>query len=222
MDRHRDRAGFPAREERGGIVVARRAQHRDPRFVQVVGTVEQRSGESRRIRVELRIRPGPGPIDDGRPIAEGSHTRAEIVHCETPPSASASLPTRSKNYSANSTVPAAGRCKAIAALCSSAFVCRWRAQGCRRGGQRWHTRLHRPAPTARPAGPVVPPGKESDDVGARAPSPEEPLRVGGRTPRARPADDASRERRAAPRRGGQRDGHDCDDVSATMPTRPNR
>ena len=65
------------------VVVARRAQHRDPRLVQVVGTVEQRSGKSRRVRVELRIRPGPGQIDDGRPIAEGSHARAEIVHCET-------------------------------------------------------------------------------------------------------------------------------------------
>ena len=97
MDRHRDRAGFPAREERGDIVVARRAQHRDPRLVQVVGTVEQRAGESRRIRVELPIRPGPGQIDNRPPIAEGSHPRAEIVHCETPPSASASLPTRSKN-----------------------------------------------------------------------------------------------------------------------------
>ena len=83
MDRHHDRAGFPAREERGDVVVARRAQHCDPRLMQVDRTVEQRACESRRIRVELRIRPGPGPIDDGRPIAERPHARTEIVHCET-------------------------------------------------------------------------------------------------------------------------------------------
>ena len=53
---------------------------------------------------------------------------------------------------------------------------RRRSQG-RRRRKRRHRGVHRLAPRPRPAGPAVPPGQGGDGVGARGPSPEEPLQA---------------------------------------------